>query len=360
MFLRNPFAGAFGLDIGDLTIKLVKLRRQHRPHKPVNYIIEEMRSISLPPGYIVDGEIQQPEMVRKKILQLLGKEGTKFKPIKTPWVVADLPEPKTFLKTISIDTDQEDLTEEDVIYQARKHLPFDLSEAYLDWQVIESNEKTSKIVIGAVPKITADSYTYLLESADLRPVALEIEATSIARALVTADKDYVGEARIILDLGATRSSLMVYDHETIQFSTNLSFSGELMTTAIMQKLKIDYAEAEKMKIESGLVYDKTKPKYLKIVTEMTDKLAAEIKTAITFYQEHFSDPNPITHITMTGRVSNLKNLRETLSRKLKISSGPGHTWKNLKLKKVDPGLEEVGVFYTSAVGLALRAAQKPW
>lgn len=362
MFLRNPFAGTFGLDIGDLSIKLIQLRRQHQPRQAANYVIEEMRSISLPPGYIVDGEIQQPEMVRKKILQLLGKEGGKYKPIKTPWVIADLPEPKTFLKAITIESGPEELTEEDIIYQARKHLPFDLSEAYFDWQITNpgKGEKVSKIIIGAVPKVIADSYTYLLESAELQPIALEIEAASIARALVTAEKDYSNEARAILDLGATRSSLIIYDHDTIQFSTNIKFSGELLTTAIAQGLKIDYSDAEKMKIENGLMYNKEKRNYLKIVTKLTDELEQEIKSAIIFYQGHFTDPNPITHITMTGGVANLKNLGETISRKIKVSTSLGHTWKNLKLKKISDELKDVGPTYSSAVGLALRAAQKPW
>ncbi len=362
MFLRNPFAGAFGLDIGDLSIKLVKLKRHHLPRQAASYIIEEMRTIGLPPGYIVDGEIQQPEMVRKKILQLLGKDGGKFKPIKTPWVIADLPEPQTFLKTITVETGPEELNEEDIIYQARKHLPFDLNEAYLDWQITNAGtaEKNSKIIIGATSKIVADSYTYLLESADLQPIALEIEAASIARALVTAEKDYTNEARAILDLGATRSSLIIYDHNTIQFSTNINFSGEIATTAIMQALKIDYAVAEKMKIENGLTYFKEKPGYLKTITKLTDKLIDEIKAAVVFYQEHFPEPSPITHITMTGGVANLKNLGETVSRKLKISAGPGNTWKNLRLKEVNNNLKDAGMTYSSAVGLALRAAQKPW
>jgi len=362
MFLRNPFIGAFGLDIGDLSIKLIQLKRKHPPGKPVEYIIKEMRSIALPPGYIVNGEIQQPEMVRKKILQLLGKEGKKYPPIKTPWVVADLPEPQTFLKTIAIETEPDNLTEEDVTYQARKHLPFDLNEAYIDWQIVnkEKNEQISKIIIGAVPKVIADSYTYLLESANLQPIALEIEAVAIARSLITANKDYIGEARAILDLGATRSSLVIYDHDTIQFSSNINFSGELITTALTQKLEIDYDVAEKLKIDNGLKYIKEKPNYLKILTALTDNLIKELKIAINFYEAHFPNPNPITRITLTGGVANLSGLASTLSRKLKISAHPGNTWKNLSNKPIDEKFKKIGMTYSSAVGLALRAAQKPW
>jgi Tfp pilus assembly PilM family ATPase len=65
MLLRSPFSGAFGLDIGDLSIKLVQLipsafyERQY-------FKIKELRTTSLPPGLIVNGEIQQPELIRKK------------------------------------------------------------------------------------------------------------------------------------------------------------------------------------------------------------------------------------------------------------------------------------------------------
>ena len=100
MFDRNPFDDAFGLDIGDLSLKLIQLSVSQKKGSPI-YKIKNSRQIALPAGYIVNGEIQQPEMVRKKLLQLLDKEGY-GKKITSPWVVADLPEPKTFLTSSSV------------------------------------------------------------------------------------------------------------------------------------------------------------------------------------------------------------------------------------------------------------------
>ncbi|MFA7653950.1 MAG: type IV pilus assembly protein PilM [Candidatus Magasanikbacteria bacterium] len=358
MFLSNPFDGAFGLDIGDLSIKLIQLQKHHRLRQPPYFSVSELRTVNLPPGYIVDGELQQPEMVRKKILYILGKEGKKYKPLKSPWVVIDLPEPKTFLKLIDVESPPDQITTEDVKFHARKHLPYEIEETYLDWWAINADDKqakTAQILIGAAPKITADSYTYLMDSVGLTPIALEIEAIALARSLITANKSYAGEARMILDLGATRSGVVIYDNNSIQFSTTLHFSGEILTMAIAQELKIDYETAENLKIKNGLVYDEKTPRYLKIVNQIAEDLITEIKTAINFYREHFPTSNPITHITMCGGLSRLKNIDSVLSQKLKISAHPGHPWKNLLNSKFSETDNLEALNMASAIGLALRA-----
>lgn len=313
----------------------------------------------MPPGWIVNGEIQQPENVRKKLLQILGKDG-KSKPIKSLWVVADLPEPKTFLKLIEIDKNIQDLTEDDIYSQAKKHLPFDLAEAHLDWQLLNNGEESSKVLLGAVPKIISDSYTYLLESAGLTPIALEAEPLCLARSMVTANKDYNGQARAILDLGATRSCLIIYDHDTVQFSVNIDFSGEILTTTIAQGLNIGREEAEKLKIKNGIIFDQNNPNYLKITAEIIDKLTANLKKHLEFYQSHFSEANPVTHITLCGGVAASNELSNVISRQLKISARPGNAWKNLNNPSYGEDERIRGLVWASAIGLAMRATQNPF
>lgn len=359
MLFSQPFSGAFGLDIGDLSIKLMQLVPHYRFNGQTNFSIKEMRRVALPPGYIVNGELQQPEMVRKKILHILGKEGDAFKPIKVPWVVACLPEPKTFIKMIHVDLPCAELTEEDIAYQLKKHLPFNVEDTYFDWQKITpacESAGVSKVLIAAVPKVIADSYTYLLESAGLTPLALEVEAITLMRVMITANKIYTGEARAILDLGATRSSLIIYDQDSVQFSTSLDFSGELLTTAIMQELKVDYRRAEELKIKNGLNYDEKYPKYLKVALTLVDKMIGDIKKSLVFYKERFEDPNPVTHFTLCGGVSCYDKLDSTIAQKLKISARLGNPWKNLNDNKFNPPAKYQSAIITTALGLALRAA----
>ena len=222
--------------------------------------------------------------------------------------------------------------------------------------------KNSKVLIGAVPKITADSYTYLLDSIGLMPIDLEIEAISLARAMITSDKNYIDEARALLDLGATRSGLIIYDNNTIQFSTSLNYSGEIIDTAIAQELKITHQAAEELKIKNGVRYqgkDKQNIKYIKIISRLNNQLVADLKTTMEFYSEHFSGHNTINHITMSGGMANWSGLDNFLSAKLKISSHPGDAWKNLGNEKEKYDRAQ-GVSLAAAIGLALRASQRPF
>lgn len=364
MFLTNPFPGAFGLDIGDSSIKLVQLKKRHSLNRPSFFFPEIMRSASLPAGVITNGEILQPEIVRKKIFHLLGKDGA-YPDFNSPWVVSSLPEPQTFLKLIDIPSLPQDLTYDEVSFNASKHLPFEISDTYLDWQTLNQNpeDAVSHVLLAAVPKSIADSYTYLLEAAGLSPLALEPEATSIARSLVTSSKDYTGMARALLDIGGARAFIIIYDHECIQFSKNVNFTGEMFTTAISQSLKIERAEAEKLKLNHGVKPIKEYPNYIAVVDTMIGKLVDEIRATLRFYDEHFSDANPITHITMCGGSSNLIDLDLVLSQKIKISARPGNVWKNLAPKEITDEITDEekhrGLSYAAAIGLALRAVQNP-
>jgi len=360
--ISNPFYGAFGLDFGDSSIKLTQIIKKFTLRGRPTYELKHLRKVDLLPGCIAHGEILQSEAVKQKVLHLLGYEGNEFKKISTPWVIFDLPVTKTFLKLIEVKTPPTQLTEEDVKMEAVKHVPFEIKETYLDWQIINRNEEDatiSMVLLGASPKTIVDSYLDILESAGLNAVATELEDLSIARAMITGTKTYMGEARAILDLGASRSTIIIYDKGSIQFSQNLNFSGDLLDTALMQALKIDRASAEKLKIKNGLAYDPAYPLYLKTVSELTEQLLSDISRTIAYYRNHFTDPNPITHITMSGGLSALKNLEKIITKKLAVGAYPGNAWKNIYNEKLIGRDRFELLSYASAIGLGLRAADEP-
>jgi type IV pilus assembly protein PilM len=193
-------------------------------------------------------------------------------------------------------------------------------------------------------------------------VALDPESLAVARTMITATKHYGKEARALLDLGATRSSLIIYDNNSVQFSITLPYSGELITTAISQQLHIPYEEAEQKKVQCGLKFTKKKADQpiWNILTTQANTLAKEIEKAIMFYYSHFPHANSITHITMCGGGSRMDRLPEMLSVKLKIECKPGHPWKNLNLSKKHLREAPDGLSYATAIGLALRAADNPF
>jgi type IV pilus assembly protein PilM len=360
MLINNPFNGAFGLDIGDTTIKLLRLKKHWRPRHGIYFDIKDIRQINLPAGSIESGEILQPELVKEKLKVLLGKHA-RSPAIKTPWVVANLPVAKSFLKLIRVNASEEEVDDQAVRFEASKHLPMDMKDMDVDWQIIKKGDSAvgvTSILVGAAPKAITNSYCELLESIGLAPLALEVEDLSVARSLITANKTYENEARAILDLGGSQSSMIIYDKGSIQFSALIPFSGDLIDTALTQRLNIERAEATQLKNANGLNFVNEYPDYLKVMTEMSEKLVENIYQKILFYRDHFSKPNPITHITMSGGLSSMINLDKFLTDKLQTETCPGNVWKNLFNENIGEDRSS-GLVLASAIGLAIRAASWP-
>ena len=237
-------------------------------------------------------------------------------------------------------------------------MPLDLAETYLDWQIAPSAQKTrsTRILIGAVQKTIADSYTYLLESVGLQPISLELESLAIARSIVT--EEYT--TGIILDIGATRSSVIIYDAGGVRFSTTINFSGEIINMSLIQQLKITYDEAENLKILNGLNFSKAIPSYLKIVNDLVDNLVIEIKKTIIYYQDHYHQATPIEHIELCGGMTHMQNLMPTLARRLKIKINPANAWNKIKVNILTESQRNQEQTMVSATGLALRAIVNPY
>lgn len=357
---RSPFTNAFGLDIADSSMKLVQLRNNSFIHQKPKYDVVAARSIDLPKGLIVNGIIEEPEPVRKYIQHLL--QGNKKKDLITsPWVVASVPEKQSFLKMITIEKEPEDILEPDVLSAAKQHIPFEADQYYLDWQLIPSNTPgTSSVLIAVTQKSIADMYTYLLESVGLGVVALEIESLAIGRAMITATKLYEGEARAVLDISATQSIFFIYDNESIQFSTVLPYCGNQVTEGLIKDMGLSHAEAIQVKHKVGLQHDKKNEKAWKSMMSSTDELAMHIQKTIDFYYSHFPQANKVTQVTISGGGALLQQLPEVLQEKISLPIIQGLVWKNLSSSKKHSISRRDGLRYSTAVGLALRAADNPF
>lgn len=359
--LATPFPHAFGLDISDLSIKLVQLRNRTSLGHVGRFDLSVARSVSLPYGLIVDGEIQKPEPVRKYLQHLL-KGNKKHDAIASPWVVASLPEKKSFLKIIRVPKAPTDVIDEDVAIASKKHVPFEDDSYYMDWQVIpaESNEEESTVLLAVTAKQVADMYTYLLESVGLGVVALEVESLATARSMITAKKMYDGEARAILDIGASKTVFIVYDNESLQFSTVLPYSGDIVTTMLRQKMNVSHAEAEKLKCSIGLKHEGKNKKAWSHMMKSAQELTKDVKKAIDFYYSHFPSANRITHVTMTGGGAQMSHLDAVLAEALQVTVRAGLPWKNLFPRKAIHLSQKGGLKYATGIGLALRAADNPF
>lgn len=359
MFI-NPFQNAFGIDFGERSIKIVQLGSSFASSKR-HFKLKHASQFELQEGLINNGEIQKPE----EVVELLKKHLARHAPflLKSPWVVACLPETKTFIQLIKVAPDNStgQITQEKIIEAAPSYLPYDLDNVYLDWQETENYTPDEKkpVLLAAAPKQLVDSYTYLLNIAGLVPLAFEVEAAPISRAVINRQKNLESQSRGILDLGATRSSLIIFDHDVIQFSLSLPISGLKITQNIQEAMALEFPEAEKIKKECGLETKKCQGKLKQILEETLEELTEKISQAIQFYKLHFPEKNALTGIRLCGGGANLPALENYLSAKLKLKIRKANPWVNLFLPGAKTMPLDESLCYTTAIGLAMRALEKP-
>jgi type IV pilus assembly protein PilM len=315
--------------------------------------------MALQPGLMEKGIINDKDKVAKAIRKLVST--AKGRKIRTKKVIACLPETKTFIKVIEIPAVMGEKRVGNFIAEGiQHHFPLKVEEVYIDWQPLNSEKSEDDLVevmVGVAPRKIVDDYLEILADAGLQTEALQIEAGAIINALIPEEKEKKTEGeppKMILDLGANRSSLILYDRGAIRFSISLPVSGSGITEEIANNLKISSAEAENRKIESGL--DDEKSKEYKIIEKNFSLIAKEIKQAMKF--ENQRDGEEVMGLVLCGGVAQTKKINEYLAAKTKLEVVLGDPFANIKPeRKQRVKLPGTPISFSTAIGLALAGAK---
>ncbi|MFA6383144.1 MAG: type IV pilus assembly protein PilM [Parcubacteria group bacterium] len=340
----------FGVDLSDLSIKVMQLERQGKIEKIRSYAIAE-----IPAGYIEDGKIMNKEQVSAIIRETIKKAGPQK--IKTNKVICSLPESKAFLRIISIPKIEETEAAEAVKWEMEANIPMPIEQVYYDWQFLEAKNKNKQNVLtAAVSKDIVDDFIEVLEGAGLEVYGLEVESVASARSLVK-QKDDKGEKNVtlIVDLGAQRTSFIIVDGGVPYFTSSIPFSSEGINDTISKRLNITSAEAEKIKIAHGIESGIDNPVF-EAVKFLLENLIHEIEKTMDFYGEINKDNSEVKNIILCGGGSNMRGLIPYMTKRLNREIELGDPWTNLRMGDKLPIVnKESSARYSTVIGLALRA-----
>jgi len=354
---------SFGLDISDLSLKIIKLKK-----KRDNLSLASFGEAKIKSGIIEEGEIKDEEALAKIIGEAILK--VKGERLKTKYLVCSLPEKKAFLQVIQMPPMTGEELKKAVRFEAENYIPLPIKETYLDFQIVQplyNHLDHLDVLISAVPQKTIDPYVALLKKAGFIPKVLEIESQAISRALV---KNEVSPFPILLiDLGINRTTFIIFSGYSLRFTSSIPVSSQKFTEAISRSLKVDLVEAEKLKIKYGIKADRKNigKEISEALIPVLFNLIKQIRAYLRFYQTHvshehlLSDGKQVEKIFLCGGGANLKGLDDLLSSELKIPVELGNPWINIlpePLKEVPELPYEKSLSYTTALGLALRGIKQ--
>ena len=372
MFLKKIQLSPIGLDISELSLKAVQLKKSGK-----KISIQATSKIDLPKELMKNGEIKNTGALIEAIKKLIAKPG--YGVFSGNLAVACLPDTKTFVKLITVDKTPNNVA--DIIgSEIDKHIPMSHKDIFYDWQVIKETGSEDSILIGAAPQNIVNQYIDILNQSKFSIQALEIESAAVCRCLLPQEapnyKGPIDKNLGLIDIGATRTNMSIYAKNTIALSINMPISGQDITAEIAKTLSITEEQAEKAKIICGLDKSKAEGIIYKILNNMIKNLIEKISETMEFFNNHFPDYGPLDQIILCGGGANIKNIGDIISAAVSTPTVAGDALTHINIDKnninkyfIPPAkksaksekdendnkaIRDVSISYATAVGLALR------
>jgi len=339
---------AFGLDVSAESVKLMELQKKGK-----GLALKACGEATLPKNLFVNDTISDTKTFEFILKQTLQKP--QFGRFSTNYVVASLPESKSFVRVIQIPKMSESEAANAVPFEAENFIPMPIDQVYLDWQKIGDSGDKMNILMIASPKEFVDNYLNILDKADLKPVALEVESQSCHRAAITPQSS---ETVLLINISALRSSLVMVEDGNLQFTSTIPIAGNSFTESIARSLGVSSAKAEEIKRKVGIANTAEYPNIKTSFLPILNNFSAEIKNILKFHAEH--SQKQVERILLMGGGARLQNLAEFLGLQLQDSGA-------LKVELANPwqpfGTSPapfdifVSLSFATVIGLAARGAE---
>jgi type IV pilus assembly protein PilM len=336
----------FGLEIEDDSIKAVLLKKNRR-----GFIVPSCAMKKIKKGLVKDGQIIDSKGLAEEIKELL--KITRPKPIKSKFVVFSVPETKSFVRTIQIPKMSRAEAEEAVKWETEANIPVSSDRVYLDWQVVDAEEKNDEVLVVAVPKEIINGYCEAIGMAGLVPLAVEIDMIATIRSLTSEESNK--NPMLIIDIGADKTSISICKNQIPYFTSSIPLSGRTFTDALQKGLGVSWEKAEELKAKYGLGKMKKDDMLYNILNPLVENLTMEIERSMSFYSESISSEEKVEQIILSGGGALLRELADYLTERLKMNVALGNPVINFGLKSDLPEkIQRDLAPYATAVGLALR------
>lgn len=332
----------FGLDIGSTAIRLVQLRGSGKP------ALVTYGDIKVPANLTISDAGPDRDKVAALVQQLVKDAG-----VGTKNVVVGLPSYSVFAAVITMPKLTPAEVAKAIKYQADQYIPMKPDEVQLDWAILgpAATEDQMEVLLIAAPKTATEKYLYIVEKAGLELVALEANATAVARALLPKSD----EAIIILDMASLSSDVTVSYKNSPRLIRSINIGAGVFVKAVAQALGLQDEQAEQFTYRFGLTEGKLEGQVLKAIKPSIDLLTGELEKSTKFFAERY--PNvKLTKLVLTGAGVAIPELTTYLANATRLPVEIGNAWTNVSYPSSQQDkLLSVSSEYAAAVGLAERS-----
>ncbi|MBI4093480.1 pilus assembly protein PilM [Candidatus Kaiserbacteria bacterium] len=340
---------AAGLDLSDASLKWIVLR-EGSSGKEVRAFGRE----DLPAGAVVNGVIENIPALAEVLRALKETMGVEC-------IHAALPEESAYVFSMHVPN----LTSREQVrslieFELQDRVPIGPSDAIYDYDVITERDGDGEIGVTVFPREHAERYASVFEAAGLTLLSLEVEASSIARAV--SSRDEREPITLVVDFGELRTGLAVLKRGIPIFTSTIAVGGGSIDRALA-KLGLAPEAALKFKNEEGLLAREGKDSaLLEVALGTASALADEVVRHFHYWDtrrnERGDKLTPLGQVFLLGGSGNLKGLADYLASRVQVEAVRPTVWRHVcSFDEYIPPIERrVSLGYVTAIGLALRGS----
>ncbi|QQS34159.1 MAG: type IV pilus assembly protein PilM [Acidobacteriota bacterium] len=338
-----------GLDIGSSSIKMVEL-----DGKLNNLNLVSLGFENLPSDTIIDGQIMELNVVSDVISNVCANHQ-----IKANNVVTGVSGHSVILKNIVLPPMSKDELEESIDWHAEEHIPYDLADVSLDYQVVSETPESTQVLIAACKKDRIDNIKQAIQLAGKSPVVIDVDTFALQNCYEVNYNPSENDVVTLLNIGASTMNVNIVKGTQSLFTRDITVGGSQFTDVLQRSLGLNFQQAEAVKrgvldAVEGIEEKSIEP----LMNNVTEIVAMEIQKTFDFYRATTEDNETVVQkILISGGGSKLVGLAEELSLRLELPVEILDPFRNIKVdnKKFDPDyLREIVPEMAVAVGLAVR------
>ncbi len=341
-----------GIDISSTALKLIELTRSKDSYKVETYGVEP-----LPPNAVVEKLIKDTVAVGEAMRRLVSK--TKPKSRETAIAV---PGSAVITKVIEMDSSLLEFEIEDQLaVEAGQYIPYAIDEVNLDFSVLgplENNPEKMEVLLAASQTEVVDQLVEVISLSGLKPAIIDIEAYAMQRAfqkffIHDLSAEITDEQAVALvDIGATTTTLYVFQNGQIIYLRDQLFGGMQLTEEIQRRYGISQEEAGIAKKQGGLPPDYE----IEVLQPFKEALVQQVDRALQFFYSA-SSVKQVDKILLSGGTALMTGLQEDVQAELGIITSIPNPFKKVQVaSRVNKSrLLADNTALSIALGLALRS-----
>jgi type IV pilus assembly protein PilM len=346
--LLNRNEQPIGLDIGSKVLKFVQLR----PCRKYGYELINLGFEELSPGCIVDGAIVSKFPVSDAIRRIFSE-----KHIQNRRVNISIAGHSAIVKRISLPLQSEKNLSEAIRWEAEQHIPFDIADVNLDYQVLRRNIETETldILLVAGKKDKINEYTSIIKMAGKIPELVDVDAFALQNAYVFNYRPAGKNIVALLDIGASIMTINIVSGADFLFTRDVGIGGHHYTEFIQKEFNLSHSQAEALK--HGEAVEHINSAEARRVIDLTAEIIClEIQKTYDFLKST-TTADHVDRMIVSGGSIHTPGLIEALVRKFGIPVEKFDSFKKITFdSKQFPSnmIEDHAPDLAVATGLALR------